>query len=279
MSRLQLNCVSHTISADLRRSLNACQPRALAVRHPVEYSAVVESQTSGILYLIPTPIAAEASTDPDDAIRSVVSTLDGVIGESRKMASAFLKKMKGPHLSESAALRLLNEHTRPSEIEHLIEPIERGESWGLISDAGCPAVADPGAALVRLAHARGVRVKPLAGPSAVLLSLMGSGLNGQRFVFHGYLSRDAAERRRELKNMESDSRRFSRSHIWIETPYRNSDVFAAALACLNEKTLFCVASDLTAPSEEIRTNSMAAWRACPPPDLRDRPTVFLLESS
>lgn len=235
----------------------------------------MDVKSQGILYLIPAPLSDDGGVG--EPLRQVVSALDGVLAESRKCALGFLRRA-GVSSPDRVSLRLMSEHTRPSELEGLLEPMTRGERWGLMSDAGCPAVADPGCNLVRLAHERGVRVSPLVGPSAILLALMASGLNGQRFAFHGYLSRDADQRRRELRELEADSKRSGRTQIWMETPYRNPAVLSDALSVLGARTWLSLAVDLTANSETIQTRTIAAWRKGPPPDIKNRPAIFLLSA-
>lgn len=233
---------------------------------------------NGRLYLIPTPLGAESDEGLaiPSGVRKIVQGLDGVIAESKKCALAFLKKMEHPRPLSSIPVRLLNEHTHAQDMPDLLDPLIRGECWGLVSDAGCPAVADPGADLVRLAHARGIKVTPLPGPASPLLALMASGLNGQRFAFHGYLSRVPDERRRQLRELESHAAKHDRAEIWMETPYRNLALFQDAMAVLKDKTLFCVAVDLTLPTEEIHTKPVAEWKTSAPPDLKNRPAIFLL---
>jgi len=219
-------------------------------------------ESPGTLYLIPTPIGSSAgrlSTLPA-SVRDLAASLDGVIAESRVSGQRFLREVRKEKLHREIPIRLLNEHTRPGELDALIDPVCQGGKWGLMSDAGCPAVADPGAALVRLAHQRGIRVSPQVGPSSVLLALMASGLNGQSFIFHGYLPRDAARRREHLRRMESEGRRLGQTQIWMETPYRNAAMFEDALTVLNPATVLCVAMDLTDPTEEIGSRAISEWR-------------------
>lgn len=169
----------------------------------------------------------------------------------------------------------LNEHTPPGEVPRLLAPLREGRPLGLLSEAGCPAIADPGAALVEAAHAAGFRVVPLVGPSAITLALMASGLQGQRFAFCGYLPRDAGERARRIKELEQRSRREQETEIFIETPYRNDALLGALLETCAPTTSLCVAADLTLPTESIRTQAVAAWRRSRAA-LGKRPAVFLL---
>ncbi len=167
----------------------------------------------------------------------------------------------------------------PSDIERLLQPLEQGVDIGVMSEAGCPAVADPGALLVRFAHDKGFKVRPLVGASSLLLALMASGLDGQRFAFHGYLPQREPERSRRIHELEQESQRQRQTQLCIETPYRNRALFDALLANCRPTTMLCLASDLTLPGEEVATHPVAAWRSLPPPALERRPTVFLLLSA
>jgi len=202
-----------------------------------------------------------------------VRGLQDFVAENAKSARAFL----GAAGLQVREIRIaeLNEHTAAAEIAHLLQPLREGRSLGLLSEAGCPAIADPGAALIDAAHAGGFRVVPLIGPSAITLALMASGLEGQRFAFCGYLPRESAERTQRIKELEQRSRREEETEIFIETPYRNDALFAAVLATCAPGTRLCVAADLTLASESIRTQPIAAWRR-ERPAIGKRPAVFLL---
>jgi 16S rRNA (cytidine1402-2'-O)-methyltransferase len=230
----------------------------------------------GTLYLIPTGLGSD---DPGPmlppAALAVLRGLCRFIVENPKSARRFLKSAGYPRPLSEASMATLDEHTAPAKLPELIAPLLAGEDCGLLSEAGCPAVADPGADLVRLAHRHGVRVAPLVGPSAILLALMASGLNGQRFEFHGYLPVDAAQRARRLRELEDQAARAGATQIFIETPYRNDAVFQAALDHCRGDTLLCIAVDLTLPSETIATRSIAQWKKNRP-SLNRRPAVFLL---
>jgi len=169
----------------------------------------------------------------------------------------------------------LNEHTPAANVPRLLAPLREGRPLGLLSEAGCPAIADPGAALVEAAHAAGFRVVPLIGPSAITLALMASGLEGQRFAFCGYLPREARERARRIKELEQRSRREQETEIFIETPYRNDALLGALLDTCAPATRLCVAADLTLATESVRTQSVADWRRSRA-TLGKRPAVFLL---
>jgi 16S rRNA (cytidine1402-2'-O)-methyltransferase len=171
---------------------------------------------------------------------------------------------------------MLDEHTRTGELAALLEPLLDGYDCGMLSEAGCPAVADPGAALVRLARQKAIRVVPLVGPSSLLLALMASGLEGQRFSFHGYLPVEARARRKALLELERTSRIERRTQIFIEAPYRNTQLLHAILEACRGMTLLCLATDLTLETEWIETRTVAAWKGRAAPAIARRPTVFLL---
>lgn len=230
----------------------------------------------GTLYLIPTALGGiEASAVLPGATLRALSRLTNFIVENPKAARQFLKAVGYPHPLQDLDFRTLDEHTPEPRLPELLAPLLASRDCGLLSEAGCPAVADPGAALIRLAHAHGIRVVPLVGPSAVLLALMSSGMNGQRFVFHGYLPVDKEQRRGKLRDLERDSLREDRTQIFIEAPYRNQSLLQAVLETCRDDILLCLATELTLPTETILTRTIAAWRT-KPPDLNRRPTVFLL---
>ena len=233
----------------------------------------------GILYLIPSPLGpGDLTYVVPQGVRLIISTLDTFIVENAKTARQYLAKI-GVHTPlQKINFAVLDEHTRPAELTGLIKPLLSGKNVGLISDAGCPAVADPGADLIRLAHANGIRVVPLVGASAILLALMASGLNGQRFAFHGYLPINADERIKKIEELEKASKMFNQTEIFIETPYRNGKLLRNLLDCCRKTTLLCLATDISLAGESIATKSISDWRSSPP-DLNRRPTVFLLCSA
>lgn len=237
----------------------------------------MDKNRKGVLYLIPTPLGAEADIEQiPTRVRQLVRSLKGFIVESKKSALQFLKKVEYPIPLRTVPIRILDEHTRSEEWSGLLMPLEEGESWGLMSEVGSPAIADPGAGLIRLAYDRGIRVSPQTGPSAILLALMASGLNGQRFAFHGYLSKDRSECRRQLVQLEIDAARFDRTQIWIETPYRNLALFEDMISSLKDETDLSISIELNCPTEEIYTKSIERWKREPRPHLKNRPTIFLL---
>jgi len=236
----------------------------------------MSSDAAGSLYLLPNTLgdtAAEAVI-PAAALQRARS-LDYFIAENPKSARAFLKRIGFPRALRDIRVERLDHNTRAGEIAPLLEPVLGGRDAGLLSEAGLPAVADPGATLVRLAHQKGVRVVPLSGPSSILLALAASGLEGQRFVFHGYLPVKPPELVAALKHLERESRRLSQTQIFIETPYRNDATLAAMLRSLSDDTLICLAVDLTLEQELVKTQSAAAWRR-ELPQLKGRSAVFLV---
>lgn len=234
---------------------------------------------SGTLYLIPNTLgdgdaAALAAVIPDP-VRAQAARLGYFIGENAKTTRAFLKRVGSEKPIQEIEIRELNVNTPVAEIDGLLAPILAGSDAGLVSEAGCPAVADPGALLVRRAHQRGVRVVPLVGPSSILLALMASGMNGQSFTFHGYLPVDAAQRAKRLRELEQQSRKATQTQLFIETPYRNRALLETLLSTCTPSTLICVAVDLTLPSEQIVTRPVSEWRL-DLLDLHKRPALFLM---
>jgi 16S rRNA (cytidine1402-2'-O)-methyltransferase len=233
----------------------------------------------GTLFLIPTSLGALAPLDllPTASV-TLLARLDHLIVETPKQARRFLASIGIKPSVHSASLKTLDEHTPPSALADLLLPIRRGQDIGLLSDAGCPGIADPGARLVALAHDMDVCVVPMVGPSAIMLALMGSGLNGQRFSFNGYLPVDAALCRRAIQELERESRVRDLTQVVIETPYRNNRLLAALLRECSPSTRLCVATDLTLPEQFLKTRSIQTWRSARP-DLDRRPSVFLLQAA
>jgi 16S rRNA (cytidine1402-2'-O)-methyltransferase len=220
-----------------------------------------------ILYAIPTPLGGPpAGALPAPAL-DTIRTLKDFAVENAKSARAFLSAVGMPVPLREIRIQTIEESS--------LTPLRDGRPLGLLSEAGCPAIADPGAALVEAAQREGFRVVPLVGPSSIILALMASGLEGQRFAFCGYLPRDAAERKHRIRELEQRSRRERETEIFIETPYRNDALLAALLDACSPATRLCVAADLTLPSENIRTETIGQWRRAAAPIGR-RPAVFLL---
>ena len=226
----------------------------------------------GVLYAIPTPLGGAAADALPASALATIRTLRRFAVENAKSARAFLNDVGMPCAIQDLRISALD-HDLSAEIREL----QNGISLGLLSEAGCPAIADPGARLVEAAHAAGIRVAPLVGPSSIVLALMASGLEGQRFAFCGYLPREAPARDRRIRELEARSRRERETQIFIETPYRNDALMAALLAQLAARTSLCVAADMTLATETIETRSVAAWRKTRRV-LGKRPSVFLLLS-
>jgi 16S rRNA (cytidine1402-2'-O)-methyltransferase len=210
------------------------------------------------------------------ATREAACRLTHFVAENAKTARAELKRIGHPVALRELAIEQLPDQPSVADIERLLAPLRAGIDLGLMSEAGCPAVADPGALLVRRAHELGLTVRPLVGPSSLLLALMASGLDGQRFAFHGYLPAREPERSRRIAELEAESARNRQTQIFIETPYRNHALLAALLQSCRPKTRLCVATDLSLASESIKTRRVADWKTAAVPDLDKRPTVFLL---
>ena len=231
---------------------------------------------TGALYLLPSTLGG---SPPEAVIPLAVleraRRLDYLVAEDPKTARAFLKRIGVARPLQDIRIARLDHNTPERDLALLIEPLLAGQDAGLMSEAGLPAVADPGANLVRRAHQRGIRVVPLAGPSSLLLALAASGLEGQRFVFHGYLPVDESPLFAALKDLERQSRRLKQTQLFIETPYRNARTLTALLRTLDPGTLLCIAADLTLDSEMVRTQPVSAWKK-KPPELKGRPTVFLV---
>ena len=230
----------------------------------------------GKLYLIPTPLGDNEPAEvlPAGVIERACSLRVFVVEEIRT-ARRFLSRygLRG-HIAE-LEFHELNEHSSAADVEALGSLFDRGEDVGLLSEAGLPAVADPGAELVALCHRRGVEVVPLVGPSSLMLALMASGLNGQSFAFCGYVPAKPEERRNALRALEKQSAAVRRSQIIIETPYRNDALLADMLQTLSPRTRICVAADITLPTQFIRTDSVAGWRSHVPV-IGKRPCVFII---
>jgi 16S rRNA (cytidine1402-2'-O)-methyltransferase len=229
-----------------------------------------------ILYAIPTPLGGT----PQDALPApALKTIAGIryfVAENAKSARAFLSGVGMQHPLQEIAISVLDEHTASKEVASLLQPLRNGHSLGLVSEAGCPAIADPGAALVEAAQREGFRVVPLVGPSSLVLALMASGLEGQRFAFCGYLPRGQQERENRIRELEKRSRAEKETELFIETPYRNDALLASLLKTCNENTLLCVAADLTLPTESIATRTVKQWKASAA--IGRRPAVFLLHA-
>lgn len=233
-------------------------------------------QALGKLYLIPTDLGdPQAIPVLPGSIEQVIATIDDFIVENEKTARRFIKKSNSEKSQQSLQLKLLNKFTDETEKLSFLDPCKHGRSMGLLSEAGCPAIADPGADIVKLAHQQNIQVVPLVGPSSLILALMGSGMNGQSFAFNGYLPIDKQERKLELKRLEKLSQDHKQSQLFIETPYRNNKLLEDLCQILHPQTRLCVACDLTLTTEYIKTFIAAEWKAIKV-DLHKRPAIFII---
>lgn len=231
----------------------------------------------GILYLIPCPIADTAPFDVLPAANGkVMASLDYFIVENLRSARRFLSSAKLGMPIDSLEFRELNEHTAPGDVEQMLAPILSGRDAGVISEAGVPGVADPGADIVALCHRHGVRVVPLVGPSSILMALMASGLNGQSFAFNGYLPVKPPERIKAIRHFEKRAQGERQSQIFIEAPYRNAKLLEDILATCSPSTMLCIACDVTGAEEFVVTASVRDWKSRPKPDINKRPAIFII---
>jgi 16S rRNA (cytidine1402-2'-O)-methyltransferase len=234
--------------------------------------------TRGVLFLIPSTLGdSEPASVLSELVIGTIRGLHGFIAEDARAARAFLRRVGVDKPLTKIRIQTLDEHTHAGELPGLLAPALHGERIGLLSEAGYPAVADPGTQLIALAHQRGVPVVPLVGPSSLLLALAASGLNGQRFCFDGYLPVEVAARAARIRELEVRSRRDGSAQLFIEAPYRNNQLLAALMETCDPDTRLCLATELTLPGETIRMQQVDAWR-CALPDLNRRPTVFVLQA-
>ena len=230
----------------------------------------------GKLYLIPVPLGEEVNfTLPEYLVRQL-HLIDVFIAERAKTARRFIKSTGPARPISHLRIHELDKHDPGSGIREFLLPALDGKDIGLLSEAGCPGVADPGALVVSMAHRLGLEVMPLVGPSSIVLALMASGLNGQHFCFQGYLPAKKPELSRQLKSLEQQALRTGQTQIFIETPYRNQSLIETVLRTLNANTQFCIAADLTLPGQFIVTRTVKQWGRNPPPDLHKRPAIFLI---
>ena len=208
-------------------------------------------------------------------MKRVIEVIDHYIVENEKTARKSIKAVYPEKVQASLFLSTLNKHTDFSEHNEMINPCLQGINVGLMSEAGCPGVADPGAAIVKLAHEKGIQVVPLVGPSSILLAMMASGMNGQSFAFNGYLPIDKSEKKSTLKSYEKLSQDKNQSQIFIETPYRNNKLMEDLLQTLQPNTHLCIAADITLPTEYIKTFRVNDWKKLKI-DLHNRPTIFII---
>lgn len=234
-------------------------------------------QNKGKLYLIPNRLGDSPPLEVLPlSIRKMISEINHYIVENEKVARHFIKKIVPSKSQPNLEFKLLNKFTSDLEIPNFLDPCEQGINMGLLSDAGCPGVADPGALVVALAHQKNIQVIPLVGPSSILLAMMSSGLNGQSFTFHGYLPIDHQERKSFVKKIEKASIEHNQAQIFIETPYRNNKLLISLISTLQASTRISVAADLTLATEFIKTQTAAEWKKTSL-DLHKRPTIFIIQ--
>lgn len=233
----------------------------------------------GTLYLIPVPLAETAANEvlPVSVLHQV-QRLQTFIVENSKAARRHIKMMVPEKVQADLKLFELNKHTEESELYSFIKPLLEGEDMGLLSDAGCPGVADPGAKIVALAHENGIKVVPMVGPSSILLAMMASGMNGQSFVFHGYIPIDKKDRKNFIKQMERISYEQNQAQLFIETPYRNNQLLDDLFQTLQPHTRLSIGANLTHPDELMQTKTIAQWKKNKP-QLHKIPTIFILQKS
>ena len=237
------------------------------------------TSAKGILYLIPTPLG---DNDPLEVlpitVKHIIEKIDTFIVENDKTARHFIKRISPEKSQPSLKMFHLNKFTDVKDLPTFLEPCLNGINVGLLSEAGCPGVADPGADIVKIAHQKNIKVVPLVGPSSILMALMGSGMNGQSFAFNGYLPIDKGERKTELKRLERLSFEHNQSQLFIETPYRNTKMLEDLCTILDQNTEICVACDITLPTEFIKTQTANEWKKNKV-DLHKRPTLFIIHKS
>ena len=233
--------------------------------------------TLGVLYMIPVSLGDDnlGKVLPAEVMQ-LVQNLEYFVVENEKSARRFLSTIKTKKPVRELNFQLLNEHTDDKDLPKLITPLLAGYDIGMLSEAGCPGIADPGAALAAIAHRKGARVTPLVGPSSILLGLMASGFNGQQFTFLGYLPSDKSARISKLKDIERQSERLNQTQIFIETPYRNQHMLEDILSNCNPTTRLCIAKNVSLETELVISKTIAEWKKSELPDLHKQPTVFLL---
>ena len=226
------------------------------------------------IYLIPNLLGDSTLSVLPSQIEEVVQRLNYFIVENEKSARKFIKRIAPNKIQADLRIAVIDKHQSHNDMLPFITPCLEGISAGIISEAGCPGIADPGADIVRLAHQKGLKVVPLVGPSSLLLAMMASGLNGQNFAFNGYLPIDKQQRKSTLKALERKAQE-GQSQLFIETPYRNTQLLSELTTTLHDSTLLCVACDITLPTEHIQTLTIRQWRSTSI-DLHKRPTIFII---
>lgn len=238
------------------------------------------SSSKGTLYLIPNTLGKtpENNTIPDYVL-NVIRKLEVLVVENIQTAVKYLQWVGDTVPEYKIEFLLLNKKTPAHEIASFVNPLKKGQDVGLISEAGCPAVADPGSELIKMAHAQQIRVQPLVGPSSILLALMGSGFNGQQFAFHGYLPIEKSGRQNQIQQLEKESRDKDQTQIFMEAPYRNDAIIKDVVKLCHPDTRFCTATNLTLPDESIISKPVSAWKEDKWESINKEPTIFLLYAS
>lgn len=238
---------------------------------------MVTPEKTGKLYLIPTTLG---ETPPLEvlpiSVKKIVEEIDEFIVENEKSARRFIKKLTPKKPQPKLILHLLNKYTDPAELPQFIDSCLQGKAVGLLSEAGVPGIADPGADVVHIAHENGIQVIPLVGPSSIVMAMMASGMNGQSFAFNGYLPIDKGQRKNDIKRLERLSLDIGQSQLFIETPYRNNKLLEELCATLSDQTRLCVACDITLNTEYIKTKTVSQWKK-KLPDLHKRPAIFIIQ--
>ncbi|WP_420602064.1 SAM-dependent methyltransferase [Flagellimonas sp.] len=236
------------------------------------------SLVSGKVYLIPTTLGDNAPLEVlPISIKRAIENIDHYIVENEKTARRFIKKISPSKSQPNLQIETLNKFTDSAVIPSYLDPCISGHDVGVLSEAGCPGIADPGAAVVKVAHEKRIQVVPLIGPSSILMAMMSSGMNGQNFAFNGYLPIDTAERKAMIKSLERLSKEKGQSQIFMETPYRNDKLLKELTKTLHKSTRLCIATDITLPTEFIQTKSVHEWKEIEI-DLNKRPTIFILQA-
>ena len=230
----------------------------------------------GVLYLVPTTLGDNEPLEVLPlSVKKIIEELDWFIVENEKTARRFIKRITPRKSQPSLSILKLDKYADKLEVRSYLDICLKGVSVGLLSEAGVPAIADPGAEIVKLAHEKEIKVVPLVGPSSIILAMMASGFNGQNFAFNGYLPIDASERKKAIKNLERLSKEKNQSQIFIETPYRNEKMFTDLKSTLTPTAGLCIACDITLPSQYIKTYDIKGWKMRKP-DLHKRPTIFII---
>ncbi|AKQ46867.1 SAM-dependent methyltransferase [Rufibacter radiotolerans] len=236
----------------------------------------MSTSAKGTLFLIPTVLAEDTAQQVIcQQVAEVTAQLKYFLVENARTARRYIKSIAPSQTIEELQITVIDKNSSDAELTAALKPLLAGQDAGVISEAGCPGVADPGAELARLAHQHGVKVVPLVGPSAILMGLMASGFNGQSFAFHGYLPIEKRDRIGALKNLEKEMALKDQTQIFMETPYRNRQMIEDLLQNLNKDTKLCIAANITGPTEFIKTLRVADWKG-KVPDLHKQPAVFLI---